>query len=632
MHFKLPLFFVLLFCVIISSKSTASDPVKFGKIEIEEFKDLVYAPDTSASAVVLCNYGYFDSRGFKFILTRRVKILKKEGVNYAEYVFGGGSNVLVRGKTYNLVNGEIVEDKLKTESIFKERVIDQYYRNRVAMPNVKVGSIIDIEISQPGLPGEFRFQERIPVKHAELVLETNSSIEFRKKYVGYIPLTNVGSDIFKAENVPAFKPEPFMDSEENYITKFEFDLLRVSIPGYIKSFTSTWADVDKILRDHPNLGMLLNSGSGYLSDLSDEIARKYSNQLDRTKAAYEAIKSINWNKSESLYPSTNALGTVFKKQVGNSADINMMLIHLLNRMDIEVSPVVLSTRSNGFLNEYFPSLRKLNYLIVCATIDGKDYLMDGTEKYLPFGMLPDRCLNGSGRIFGKKMDDEGRWVTLTTDRKENSFTIYELNLKDDLTLSGKLKMSRTDYGALNFRCEFSNNASDESYINKLESQNPGLTIKDYKISGIDSLDLPASEDYDVEIKNKVESTNGIIMINPFFYNQLTENPHKLEERKYPINFPYLTAQTHITKITIPDNLAFSEIPKPISIVLPENSGVATINYLAQENSLTVLYKLQINKKLFLPEEYETIKELYAQIIKKQTQPVIIKSSADVSKL
>jgi len=66
-------------------------------------------------------------------------------------------------------------------------------------------------------------------------------------------------------------------------------------------------------------------------------------------------------------------------------------------------------------------------------------------------------------------------------------------------------------------------------------------------------------------------------------------------------------------------------------VLPNNEGVATINYSTRENILVVIYKLQINKKLFIPEEYGTIQELYAQIIKKQTQPVILKPALNVTK-
>lgn len=621
----------LIFILSISGiKSYAKEPVKFGKIGIEEFNEKVYAPDTSASAVILCQYGHFDALQFQFVFLRRIKILKKEGVQYAEYAFRGGDDVTVRGKTFNLENGTIVEDKLKNESVFRERIIENYYRIRVAMPNVKVGSIIDIETTQSGLPPVFRFQERIPVKLSQIDLESDQRIEFRKRMVGYINTVKIGIDSYKAENVPAFKTEPYMSSEENYISKFEFDLLRISLPNYYKSYTSTWEDVDKYFSQNADFGEIIFSPAGYLSDLSDELEKKYTDPLERTKAAYEAIKSVNWNKSEWLYPGNNLLSSAYKKKNANSAELNMMLCQLLNRLDIKATPVVLSTRSNGILNEFFPSLEKINYVIVCATIEGKDYLMDATEKYLPFGMLPERCLNNSGRTFNKA--GEGRWISLNSERKSKTSTVYDLSLGDDLILKGKIQKSRSEYSAFDFRKKYREFASDESFISDMENKSSGLMIKDYKISRIDSLDLSTLEEYTIEMKNNVEHVNGLIVINPYYYNQITENPFKLENREYPVEFPNQINESLITKIAIPENYVPEQIPKPISIRLPDNGATATIVYFFSGNVLLVRYVLQINKLLFLPDEYGSLKEFYNQIIKSQSQPIILKQAPDAAKL
>jgi hypothetical protein len=621
--------FIFIFTVI-GIKASAKEPIKFGKIEIEEFNVKVYAPDTSASAVILCQYGYFDATRFEFIFLRRVKILKKGGVQYADYNLRGGDDVNVRGKTYNLENGVIVEDKLKNESVFRERIIEKYYRIRIAMPNVKVGSIVDIEITQSGLPSVFRFQERIPVKLAQLDLENNPKVEFRKRMLGYINVAKIGFDNYKAENVPAFKTEPYMSSEENYISKFEFDLLRISLPNYYKTFTSSWQDVDKYFCHNPNFGEVIFSSGGYLSDLSNDLEKKYSDPLERTKAACEAIKSVNWNKSEWLYPSNNLLSSAYKKKDANSAELNMMLCQLLNRMDITATPVIMSTRENGILNEFFPSLEKINYVIVCATIDGKDYLMDPTEKYLPFGMLPERCLNNSGRTFNKA--GEGRWVSLNSEKKDATLTVYDLSLADGLVLTGKMQKSRNGYSAFDFRKEFKEFASDENFINDMESNNSGLIIKDYKISNIDSLDQATLEDYDTEIKNRVENVNGLISINPYFYDQSTENPFKLENREYPVEFPYKINESIITKILVPENYVPEQIPKPVSIKLPDNDASATVSYSFSGNTLLVRYVMQINKLLFLPNEYELLREFYNQIIKTQAKPIILKQVTNAAKL
>lgn len=157
-------------------------------------------------------------------------------------------------------------------------------------------------------------------------------------------------------------------------------------------------------------------------------------------------------------------------------------------------------------------------------------------------------------------------------------------------------------------------------------------IKDYKISRIDSIDLATFEEYNIEMKNNIEYINGLTVINPYYYNQLTENPFKLETREYPVEFPYQISESLITKIAIPENLVPEQIPKSIAIKLPDNGATASIAYSFSGHILLVRYVLQINKLLFLPEEYGSLKEFYNQIIKSQSQPIILKQAPDAAKL
>ena len=55
-----------------------------------------------------------------------------------------------------------------------------------------------------------------------------------------------------------------------------------------------------------------------------------------------------WNEKQHLFASHKELSYVFKEEIGNSADINIMLYQLLKKIDIEVYPVVLSTREHGY--------------------------------------------------------------------------------------------------------------------------------------------------------------------------------------------------------------------------------------------------------------------------------------------
>lgn len=99
------------------------------------------------------------------------------------------------------------------------------------MPNVNVGSIIDIEYSYSGMPTEFYFQADIPVKYAELNLEKSQYISFKKRSIGYEHIELLSDGRFAASNMKAFKHEPFMDSDENYINKMEIDIMSINHPS-----------------------------------------------------------------------------------------------------------------------------------------------------------------------------------------------------------------------------------------------------------------------------------------------------------------------------------------------------------------------------------------------------------------
>jgi hypothetical protein len=115
-------------------------PIKFGDIPLEDLKMVNYSKDTSASAVVLADFGesslvYSQSDGFRLSFERitRIKILTKDGLDNASfgiplYKDGGlGEKVTsIKAVTYNLENNTIVETKMKNDAIFKEKATENY--------------------------------------------------------------------------------------------------------------------------------------------------------------------------------------------------------------------------------------------------------------------------------------------------------------------------------------------------------------------------------------------------------------------------------------------------------------------------------------------------------------------------
>lgn len=612
---------IILLCIIPASFVAGKDPIKFGKIDKADLEMTVYPSDTSAVAVILCDFGYFSSLRFQFERTLRIKILKKEGTSLGSQVFPFPSEAIIKGITYNLENGEIVESKLKSESVFKENVIKNNYKKRVAMPNVKVGSIIDLQFVYTGLPSEWRFQGDIPVRWSELNIEPSPDITFRKNLFGFMPLAVNTDSHWIAKDMPAFKKEPYMNSWENYVTKLEIEILNIHVQGYYKSFTSTWESVNDLLIESSYFGKAMY-GCSFLNSIAREIKDKYTSPMDRLIAAHEQVKkAVKWNERESLVSSNENLSYSFNKKIGNSGDINLMLIELLKKLDFDVYPVVLSTRSNGFLSPVSPSIDKLNYVVAYVSLNDKKYFLDATEEFIPVGMLPHRCINLQGRSLNKEKSD---WVDLTCAQKDKQFINFDLKLDDDNTLQGKVVTTKSEYAAFDFRKKYEKFNSKEEYLKNLESQRKGLSIIDCTISNLDSIYLPLKESYDVKIKNAVTTAGNRIYINPMLYEQITSNPFKSEDRKYPVDFICPKELTYTLRLEIPKGAEVVEIPKEIGLKLQDGGVLIQYQAFTTDKYVSLAYKFVIRKTIFNEVEYGDLRALFSEIVKKHSEQIILK--------
>jgi len=612
--------FLIMVVTIMSFNYAQKPPVKYGQIDIADLTMATYPGDTSAPAVILCDYGRFSSTDFQFTRILRIKILKKEGLYLADQVFRNDESSSLRGKTYNYENGEIVEDKLKPESIYKERITQDRYLYKVAMPNVRVGSIIEIEYSHLLIPYVWRFQSDIPVRWSELRLESSPYIDFRKNYTGSVSFFISESERWVAKDVPAFKEEAYTSSVENYITKFDFDILNVSFPGYYKAFTTSWDAVGLMLMEDDYFGDVM-SGNMFLNYAAEGIKKSNMSDEEKIKEACKIVKTIKWDERERLYTTYTTLSTCYDKHIGNSADINMALISLLNKINIPAHPVIMSSRSNGLL-PFFPTLEKLNYVICYANIKDKEYLIDATEELLPMNLIPERSINGSGRILYK--DGTSKPVIIKTSGKDKKNVVCNLVIEEDLTLTGKINSIKYDYAAFDFRKSYREYESQDMYLEDMESEYPGLRVNSMSIDNLDSIYKPVSEHYEISLRNAVSPVGDMYYITPLLFYKTAENPFKVEIREYPVDFPYPQDETYIIEYTIPENMELVEAPKPVKIALPENAGSVFYNVAVLGKKITISYKFAISKTMFATTEYKNLKEFFDLIIKKQAEPIILK--------
>ncbi|MCK4699287.1 MAG: DUF3857 domain-containing protein [Bacteroidales bacterium] len=672
------IFLLSALCIIIKTSSAQNPPIKFGKVSKEELVMKTYDKDTSASAVVLCDYcrSYFDyseHEGFKLRIERikRIKIFDKDGYDNANIsipLWKGDSDreklIKLKGYTFNLENGKIEKEKLSKDGIFEEERHNRLNVVKITMPKVKEGSVIDIEYS---ISSEFLFnfhswyfQQDIPVIWNEYIVQIPEYYNYNKSYWGYIPLyinesssknkqiritdhervantsgrmTAVSSEAktstidyqesqyrWVAKDVPAFIIEEPLTSEENYISKMDLELSTFEPPNStIRNYTKSWEDIREILIDDSEFGGQLKGGI-FLKDIAEEINTSYSDDREKIDAALEYIQStMKWNERNYIFVN-NSLKSAYKNQTGNCAEINLMLVVLLNKLGFEADPVILSTRTNGLIHPSHPSLVNFNYVIASVKYKDSKILLDATDNMLSSGLLPIRALNGKGRLISRTTSD---WINLDPKFITNDTKNLILDLTENGQLSGIIECSRDHYAALTFRKKVNIKEKEEEYIEKLQANYPGLEINSYEFKELGNLNQAVSDNYSVTIEG-VGSGGDFIYMNVMPVFGMNLNPFRLENRLYPVEYPYPFKDKYSFTIGIPESYEVDELPQSSSFTLPDNAASYSLTTDFKDGKIHVISEMQLNKLLYLPTDYDNLKNFFNKIIAKHSEQIVIK--------
>lgn len=669
---------VLMLCITLPSFAQ-KPPAKFGDVSIEDLKMTTYSPDSSAEAVVLMDYGvsqmrFNEDKGFylEFERLKRIKILNKEGLHWADFAIdlfhsGSGEEKLVglKAVTYNLANGKIVTSKMKSESVFKEKFNKNFDRTKIALPDVIVGSVIEITYTITS-DSEFiynfqdwEFQSTIPIVWSEYRASIPEYFSYDKYTQGYLSFdineqnkaatsitfrgesqeSRLGNTSSVAQsrtlnleetrhrwvvkNAPAFRAEPYLTTPNDYISKINFELAYVKFPNSpIKNYSGTWDDINKLYASNENfLGNV--TGNGFLKKNVEEITAGLTSPEQKINAICNYVKSsVLWNGYSSDFAPTS-FRKVLEEKKGNSSEINLLLASLLDKAGFSVSPVLISTRDHGFIREQIAVSSQFNYTLCLVRYDDKQILLDATEPYLPNNLLPERCLNGRGFVVTK----EGpHWINLTSGEKTRTVTIANLNLDSEGHLAGEMTVEHTGYDALSHRKKYLS-LGETDYLKSFTSSKEWLVSKS-TFEGLKDVHKPFKEKYDLSMENMVTVSGDILYLNPYLSLQIDENPFKSESREYPVDYGFTREQIFVISINIPEGYVVDELPPTKSVSLPANASKFVYNVATSGNKIMLTSTLAVNRSLFTQIDYPALREFFNQVVAKQTQQVVLRKKTN----
>ncbi|NOS90971.1 MAG: DUF3857 domain-containing protein [Cyclobacteriaceae bacterium] len=613
---------------------------------MEDLKMTVYANDSSASAVVLADYGvaYINYVGEQFVLNferhTRIKILTKEGLDFANTsisIYRSGSTEekvqSLKAASYNLENGKLIESKLSKDNIFKERVNRNFNRQKFAIPNVKVGSVIEYSYK---ISSEFftnfpnwSFQRSIPTRWSEYWAMIPDFFTYEKYMQGYIPVnsyetksqvyyeTDVTGHHWVSQLVPAFKEEAYMTSEDEYVSKINFALSRINYRTHSEEVMASWQKLAKGLLEDEAFGKAIDK-SGFLKEKVSQITTGITDSLKKVIAISDYVKAnVQWDGEEDY--AVGNIKKILETKTGTSGDVNIILASMLDKAGFDVEMILLSTRGHGIIRQAYPMSRQFNYVIASINIGGKRVLLDATEKNLMYDVLPNRCLNGQGLVISKK---NFGWIDITTKAKSKTVVNASLTANAEGELKGTVQYLFDGYNAQYTRDELSKDG-EEKYLKDFKGTKQWVFEKS-EFQDVKDLSKPIKESHQVVISDHATSAGDILYINPFVTGRIEENPFKSDERTYPIDFGSLIEKTYILKLVVPENFIIDDLPKNKVIALPGNAGKYILNVTSVGNTINITSIFQINKSVMIQTDYPVVKEFYNQVVAKQAEQIVLK--------
>ena len=620
-------------------------------VSLGDLRTNTFKKDSTANAIVIYEKGesYVDKNDFdlKTKEKHKIKILNRAGFDHATvklYLYNNKTSSekvnQIIATTYNLDGDEVIKTKLDEKNIYTEKYDDNNTLVSFTLPNIKEGSVITYSytITSPfmGKYHGWNFQDNIPKLISIYKPSIPGNWEYNIKLVGGQKLAvnetsmekncltasrGASSNCFNAKyvmkDIPAFIDEDYMTSRSNYLIRVDYDLkIFRRFDGTVENITKSWETVDKELKTDAHIGRQLKKPVDSETLLSPDIINE-TDDLKKATAIYRYVQSqYTWNQEYRIFRDTS-LKDLINDKSGNVGSINILLHNLLEDNNIEVKPILVSTRNNGFPTKIFPVIYDFNYIIVQATINNQTYLLDATDKFLNFGTIPFRCLNKEGRLLDFK--NGSTWVPLKPSTASN--ILYEAKLKFDENnvLSGVVNSKRTGYHALGMKKYYYQN--EDAYLDDLENKFPYLDISDFQVSndGATSPDFKFS----YNIAYNFENTGDNIYLNPFFVKFFKENPFKLQERTYPIDFGYQDSYFYIFKLELNDNYEIVELPKDTKQSLPNNSGQILFSSNQMGNTLNLMFKIDFKKSIYEPEYYPYLKAFMGKIVDIQNNALVL---------
>lgn len=633
------------------------EPAEWGEVDAEVLEADTYAPDSNATAVILSDYGdtSFRRNGrLAFERHRRVKLLSESafdewGTVTIPYYAGDDPERVDNIEAQTFVrsdDGTVQRHELDDDDIFVEEVSAEHNRVTFTLPNLQPGAVIEYQYRvrsyHPRYLRSWSFQDSEPTLYSEYEVRIPRVFDYAMMVQGAESFdeeeeekTNFSSRLYAdrkrwvMKEVPALREEPYMTTVEDYRAKIRFQLrsIRNLDGGVEQRFMTSWPEVAEELLESERLGKALE-GQRAVNNQAGELTRDLDAPIDKARAMYDYVaQSIEWNDQESIYARTD-LNDVLSRNSGSSAEMNLLLAAMLRWADIDVTPVLISTRTHGAPQPQHPFVRQFNALVLAVQIDDEIHLVDATNPHRPFGVLPPRALNGEGFYLHA---ESPQWIEIPYAPSYQRTLFVRGQLQPDGSIEATVNTRESGYSAVLHRTQFANADDAASFAEELLLDgSDSATLTDVEVSGYEDTSAELSVSSTVQVPSYARTAADYMYISPFLTDERSENPFQRDERQFPVDFTYPQHIEYTLSLQLPEGYDIEELPEDIQVQFMGDSGQFTRIMRLQNNLLSMRAVFTMRDPVVFPEQYDDLRSFYDRIATVHSEPVVlVKASEDV---
>jgi hypothetical protein len=618
----------------------------FGKIDKADLQRTTCSYDKDAEAEVLSDVGDFT---FEFVNDRatltlhkhvRIKILNDKGLDRANIKISYRDRkkeemiANLTAATYNLdESGNIAATKLDKSLVYDKRLNPAQSEKVFTMPNVKVGSVIEYKYTiNNSYLRTWYLQSDIPVRYSNFTVEFPSAIEIYLKPFCSLPYTSKDQSEFRhtiknfsIQNVPALRDENFKTCDDDYLQKIQIWPVAINTDdGMRHMLLRSWTEKTKDLLTDESFGTQLKKSIPRTDEL-DQALKQINDPYQKMTTIYNYVrKNMTWDGEENFYASTG-VKAAWKDKKGTAGEINLILVNLLKDAGLNAYPMMVSTHKNGVIASAFPDFSQFNKVLALIKIQDKQYVLDGTDKYTPAGLIPEEVMNTEGMVIDESNVNKYWWAQLWDEtRMTKDIVAFQAEIKENGDMDGHAMIRSLDYSRVE-RARIITEGK-EKYINKYcISYQDAVKVDSLELEnvGIDSVPLIQKFAFHTPVNKSGEYS----YFSANLFSGMPKNPFISDTRFSDVFFG--TNQSHmiVASIRIPNGYEFEELPKNTRISLEDKSLVVTRMVAAENGVLNTRITLEYKRPFYTTGEYPQLKEFYKKMYSLLDEQFVIKKKA-----